>query len=109
MDTEAPVKTYIVKSWDVRLKSGSVASYNIREDQGQTFAKESGDHGLWYVWRWPTLHKESKILAAEIAAIDYEEITQRELPAYKPKRGDRAQTAKTIDQSGAEDQLTHKS
>lgn len=83
METEVPAKVYTVKCWEVRLKSGSTATYNIREDLGQSFVIESP----WMVWRWPAMKKESKILLTEVAAVDYEEIERKELKLYKPKKG----------------------
>ena len=84
--------TYLVKSWEVRLKGGSVAVFNIREDKGESYALEIP----WMIWRFPALKKESKILASEVAAIDYEEIERKELKAYKPKKGPYAPTQEIV-------------
>ena len=82
MEIESPEKTYVVKYWEIRLKSGAVASYNIREDKGETYAREDP----WFVWWWPQYKRSSRILESEIAAMDYQEVEQKELKLYKPKR-----------------------
>ena len=88
MDVENPQKTYLVKNWEVCLKSGVRAEYNIREDRGDSYTVERP----WCIWKWPSLKRESKILETEIAMINYYEAEFKELPAYKPKKGANAQT-----------------
>ena len=92
METEIPKKRYTVKNWEVRLKSGSMAEFNIREDKGESYTVQEP----WMIWKWPALKRESKILVTEVAAIDYQEIEQEELKLYKPKKVTNAKTEERI-------------
>ena len=93
METEVPKKRYVVKNWQIRLKSGSLAEFNLREDQGDKFV--GGEE--WWVWTVvkPNKH-ESNIRYDEIAAWDYEEIEREELSLYKPKKGMNAKTTEGV-------------
>lgn len=83
-----PIKTYIVRSWEIRLKSGAVATYNIREDQKEEFLTYTDEHGtLWWKWVWPAQHRSSRIKAEDIAAEDYTWSEMKEIKLYKPKKG----------------------
>jgi hypothetical protein len=82
-----PIKIYSVKTWDIRLKSGAVATYNIREDLGEYFQEVDG----WWAWQWPAQRRYSRIRDEDIAAEDYAEVEMKELKAYKPKKGSHAE------------------
>lgn len=86
-----PVKTYVVKTWEIRLKSGAAATYNIREDQGEYFQNLDG----WWVWQWPSQKRFSRIREEEIAAEDYAEVEMKEIKLYKPKSKKGALVAET--------------
>ena len=102
MEIETPKKTYTIKNWEIRLKSGAVATYNIREDKGETYrvVHYEADGAKWSEWNWPTQKRTSQIRVEEIAAIDYQEIEQEEIPAYKPKHKHAKSQSQSQSQAG---------
>ena len=92
METDVPKKRYVVKHWDVRLKSGAVAEFNIREDLGDRLEIKGCDGEPWWIWTWAKPARVSNIRHSEIAAWDYEEIEREEMSLYKPKKAAHATT-----------------
>lgn len=81
MNAETPPKIYIVKSYDITLKSGINATFNLREDLGD-FLNEQDTQWVFHVPREKTV---STIMRSEIAAWRYQTIEMKELPVYVPK------------------------
>ncbi len=82
MDVSTPEQTHTIHAWEITLNCGVRSQLNIRLDLGDTVHVSKDGDRLHFTWKKPVSH--TTFFAREIAAINYTQITQKEIPKFTP-------------------------